>query len=262
MHEKLAILWRKRYSFLTKKTYFCKQKINMKENPIEQRELPAKIEELKKLMCIPFDATDIKERFKKIAEILKNNCVIQYESKEYRIIDFEFYFYNKNHQDITVHPRKSEAMCWYINDFGGIDLNFESNIEPEIVPKGKKWSLKYKLTDKSFFGGILIRQIQEINGEERVLDGPLKVAELFRKLDAATQHQRTPILAIKRLEPLDFVVEQRYNLLGKHTAKEKADYILQSCFLKESYSTKQSILEKKLEKEFNESPYRYWVRKP
>ena len=231
----------------------------MIENSKEQNKVPT-IEELKELMCIPADAdkTTIKKHFEGIVEILKNDCVIQYEDKEYRILDFEFYFYNKNHQDISVHPRKSEALCWYINDFGGIDLNFKSDIKPKIVPKGKTWSLKYELTDESFFGGILIRKIQEIDYEKRVLNGPLKVAELFRKLDATSHHQNNPVLIIKRLEPLTFVVEQRFNLLGKHTAKEKADYILQSCFIEESYSKKQSVLEKELEK-FKESPYRYWV---
>ena len=86
-------------------------------------------DELKKLMRIPANACNIEDIFDKIANILKNECVIKYEGNEYRILDFEFYYYNKNHQDISVHPRNSEALCWYINDFGGIDLNFESKIK-------------------------------------------------------------------------------------------------------------------------------------
>ena len=82
-------------------------------------------------MRIPFDAINIEDRFEQIAEILKKCCVIEFENEEYRILDFEFYFYNKNHRDISVHPRKSDALCWYFNDFGGIDLNFESRIEKE-----------------------------------------------------------------------------------------------------------------------------------
>ena len=82
------------------------------------------LEELRNKMCIPSDASReyIMKTFKEIAEVLMNECVIKYNSEEYRILDFEFYFYNRYHQDITVHPRKSMALCWYINDFGGIDL--------------------------------------------------------------------------------------------------------------------------------------------
>ena len=107
-------------------------------------------DELKKLMRIPANACNIEDIFDKIANILKNECVIKYEGNEYRILDFEFYYYNKNHQDISVHPRNSEALCWYINDFGGIDLNFESKI------KRSPFSFKYELTDNSYFGGILL----------------------------------------------------------------------------------------------------------
>ena len=187
----------------------------------EQFKEPATIE-LKKLMCIPADATDtdIKKRFKRIAEILKNNCVIQYESKEYRILDFEFYFYNKNHQDITVHPRNSKALCWYINDFGGIDLNFESNIAIEEtdykIAKGEKIkTFRYQLTNDSCYGGILIRQIQRLS-DLAVFDGPWKVAELFRVLDATSKSQNNPILAISTtpLKKIEFKNEKRHNLLG------------------------------------------------
>lgn len=224
--------------------------------------MPKTIDELKHLMCIPTDAEDeyIKDVFERIANILKNNCVIQYEDKEYRILDFEFYFYNKNHRDISVHPRKSEALHWYINDFGGIDLNFKSDIEKVVVGNNKKWSYKYELTDNSFFGGILIRQIQEICGEKRVFDGPLKVAELFRMQDATSQHQNNPILAMKSLEPLDFVSGERLNLLGKHTtAKEKADYNLKSCFKEESYINRQTALEEEFGK-FVERKYRFYAK--
>lgn len=54
-----------------------------------------KIEEFRNLMRIPFDAINIENRFNQIAEILKKCCVIEFENEEYRILDFEFYFYNK-----------------------------------------------------------------------------------------------------------------------------------------------------------------------
>ena len=218
-----------------------------------------KIEDLKDKMCIPADASKeyIMKTFEDIAEVLKNECVIKYISEEYRILDFEFYFYNKNHQDISVHPRNSEALCWYINDFGGIDLNFESKIEKKMVEKGETWSFKYELTDDSYFGGILIRQIQRLS-DKIVFDGPWKVADLFRKIDATSQIQNNPILEMKQLDPIEFKDPQpRYNLLGSHKGnpKAKADYNLKECFTDVSDSLKQT-LEDSLSS-FCECTYRY-----
>jgi hypothetical protein len=216
------------------------------------------IEELRKVMCIPADESKdgIRERFGKIAYALLNECIIKYQNDEYRILDFEFYFYNKNHQDISVHPRNSDAMCWYINDFGGIDLNFESKINKKVTIKGNKCFFKYELTDESYFGGILIRQIMRLS-DNLIFDGPWKVADLFRILDATSKIQNNPILVIKKLPPSDFKEpEKRYNLLGsKKDPKAKADYNLQECFTGVSDSLKLT-LEKELAV-FNESPYRY-----
>ena len=222
------------------------------------------IEELRNKMCIPSDPSreDIMKTFQEIAEVLKNGCVIKYEDVEYRILDFEFYFYNKNHQDISVHPRNSEALCWYINDFGGIDLNFESKITKKVVEKGKTWSFKYELTDNSYFGGILIRQIQRLS-DKMVFDGPWKVADLFRIIDATSQIQNNPILEMKQLDSIEFKEPQpRYNLLGSHKGnpKAKADYNLQECFIDVSDSKRQE-LETELAR-FAESKYRYcWLPK-
>ena len=216
------------------------------------------IEELKKLMRISADASKerIMQTFDRIAEVLMNGCVIKSQNEEYRILDFEFYYYNKNHQDISVHPRNSESLCWYINDFGGIDLNFESKINKTIVTKNNKWSFKYELTKEAYFGGILLRQIQRLS-DNVIFDGPWKVADLFRILDATSQRQNNPVLVIKELQPIDFMKpEKRYNLLGsKKDPKAKADYNLQECFTDVSDS-----LKLKLETElasFADSPYRY-----
>lgn len=215
-------------------------------------------------MRIPADASRdyIERTFAEIAEVLKNGCVIKYKNEEYRILDFEFYFYNKNHQDISVHPRNSEALCWYINDFGGIDLNFQSKINKMVVEKGETWSFKYALTDDSYFGGILIRQIQRLS-DKVVYDGPWKVADLFRIIDATSQRQNNPILVMKQLDSIEFKEPQpRYNLLGSHkeNPKAKANYNLQECF---TYVTDSKRQELGIElASFNESKYRYcWLPK-
>ena len=113
------------------------------------------IDELRTLMSISANATEekIKKAFKSIADYLENYCVIKAKDGKYRILDFEFYFFNQNHQDITTHPRNSEALCWYINDFGGIDLNFKSEINPATTKKEGKsiitYSCKYTLSKDS-----------------------------------------------------------------------------------------------------------------
>jgi hypothetical protein len=222
-------------------------------------------DELRNKMRIPADASRdyIERTFAEIAEVLKNGCVIKYEDVEYRILDFEFYFYNKNHRDISVHPRYSEAMCWYINDFGGIDLNFESKISKMVVEKGKTRSFKYELTNDSYFGGILIRQIQRLS-DKMVFDGPWKVADLYRIIDATSQVQNNPILVLKQLETIEFKEPQpRYNLLGSHKGnpKAKADYNLQECFI-DVPDAKKLELERELAR-FAECKYRYcWIPKP
>ena len=207
------------------------------------------IEELKDKMCIPTDASkdDIMKTFEEIAEVLKNECVIKYLNEEYRILDFEFYFYNKNHQDISVHPRNSDALCWYINEFGGIDLNFKSRIKL-VDSKGDKWSFKYELTEDSYYGGILIRQIQRLS-DKLVFNGPWKVAELFRVLDAISLNQHNPILEMKPkdyLEPIVFEKKKRHNLLGSYQYKEgkfkaKANYNIREWFATMSDSARKDL---------------------
>lgn len=106
-----------------------------------------------KLMTL--DATmktsDIEERFEKIAKMLFESFAIQKGEKKYLFKDIEFYFYNKNHRDIITHPRVSKPLCWYINDFGGIDLNFESNIKFENRLNSKGQNVKNILVLQNAF---------------------------------------------------------------------------------------------------------------
>ena len=209
------------------------------------------IDELRTLMSISANASEseIMEAFDSIANYLKNYCVIKTKDEKYRILDFEFYFFNQNHQDITTHPRNSEALCWYINDFGGIDLNFKSEIKINKDPIKKKgieiYSYKYILSEDSYFGGILIRQIQRLS-DKVIFDGPLKVAELFRTLNASHQLQDIPILIIapELLEKLEFASLKRHNLLGSHKdITKKVDYNLQSCFERVDGSKRADLIE-------------------
>ena len=78
------------------------------------------------------NATGIEEHFEQIAKMLFEGFAIQKGETMYLFKEIEFYFYNKNHRDIITHPRVSKPLCWYVNNFGGIDLNFSSSIKCEF----------------------------------------------------------------------------------------------------------------------------------
>ena len=131
-------------------------------------------EQLRQLMTLDanMNTSDIEERFEQIAMMLFESFAIQKGEKKYLFKEIEFYFYNKNHRDIITHPRVSKSLCWYVNDFGGIDLNFSCIIKRESRPNSKgKIVEKYVLDDSAYFGGILIRQLISEDGCE-VLNGP------------------------------------------------------------------------------------------
>ena len=91
------------------------------------------IDELRKLMTLDacMNTSDIEKRFEQIAKLMFEKIVVQKGNIKYLFKEIEFYFYNKNHRDIITHPRDSKPLCWYVNDFGGIDLNFTSSIKYE-----------------------------------------------------------------------------------------------------------------------------------
>ena len=110
-------------------------------------------EQLRQLMTLDanMNTYDIEERFEKIAKMLFESFAIQKGETVYLFKEIEFYFYNKNHRDIITHPRVSKPLCWYINDFGGIDLNFESNIKFENRLNSKGQNVKNILVLQNAF---------------------------------------------------------------------------------------------------------------
>ena len=126
----------------------------------------------------------------------------------------DFRFYNNNHRDIITHPRASKSLCWYVNDFGGIDLNFESKIkfENRLNSKGKNVK-KYVLDESAYFGGVLIHQLKEVESGE-ILKGPLACAELFRCCDAIGVDHDFPVLVEHDNGMMSYIREPRVNLLS------------------------------------------------
>ncbi len=129
------------------------------------------MEKLKELLSCLNDNSSVKEiedTFSKIADILLFESYIKTSNGNYRMLEIEFYFMNKNHEDkVTIkrHENGKEGM-WWLHNFG-VDLSF-------------------KCKTGKFYGGILIRSIVPFkdNGNQidntKVICGPGKCCwELF-----------------------------------------------------------------------------------
>lgn len=186
------------------------------------------IDQIRQLMTLDADINtpEIELRFEQIAKMLFESFAIQKGETMYLFKEIEFYFYNKNHRDIITHPRESKPLCWYINDFGGIDLNFGSKIryEKRLNSNGKKVE-KCVLDDSAYFGGILIRQLISEDGCE-ILSGPLACAELFRCHNATGVDKEFPVL-VDNNAIVKYIRKPRVNLLrSKQSVEDKVNNIL------------------------------------
>lgn len=185
-------------------------------------------DQLRQLMTLDADINtpEIELRFEQIAKMLFESFAIQKGETMYLFKEIEFYFYNNNHRDIITHPRESKPLCWYINDFGGIDLNFGSKIryEKRLNSNGKKVE-KCVLDDSAYFGGILIRQLISEDGCE-ILSGPLACAELFRCHNATGVDKEFPVL-VDNNAIVKYIRKPRVNLLrSKQSVEDKVNNIL------------------------------------
>ena len=180
-----------------------------------------KIEELRKSLVLTEEPKGgFETRFKEIAENLFNNFIIKTSYGDFRFEDIEFYFHSKYHPDYIAHPRKSEPLIWYINDFGGIDINFKSEAQKQTP--NDPWS-KYCWDEESYYGGILIRQLKRISDGWK-LDRPLKVAELFRNLGCATEGNGAmpQLVYVEGLPKVGYNTDKRNNLVK--SSKTDEDY--------------------------------------
>lgn len=120
------------------------------------------MEKLRKLMCIPADASreKLEETFAEIANILLLHTQITIGNNvSYTIEEIEFYYYRNEYFDgpefYCTYPHISKA-CDFFFHYSGVDICFES-------------------TDYSF-GGILIRSLKrkEKGAEEELIGGPMR----------------------------------------------------------------------------------------
>lgn len=215
------------------------------------------ITQLRQLMTLDanMNISDIEERFEQIAKVLFECFAIQKGETMYLFKEIEFYFYNKNHRDIITHPRVSKPLCWYVNDFGGIDLNFSSKIELDsrVNDKGKIVK-KYILDDNAYFGGILIRQLISEDGCE-VLSGPFACAELFRCYNATGVRKEFPVLVEHKNNMVRYICKSRINLLRpKQLVEAKVNNILYQ-YHDNIQPSKETLYQDFVN--FKDKPYRY-----
>ena len=216
-----------------------------------------KIEDFRRLMTLDanMNTNDIEDRFEQIAKMLFERFAIQKGEKKYLFKEIEFYFYNKNHCDIITHPRVSKPLCWYVNDFGGIDLNFESKIkfENRLNSKGKNVK-KYVLDESAYFGGVLIRQLKEVESGE-ILKGPLACAELFRCYDATGVDHDFPVLVEHDNGMVGYIRKPRVNLLrSNQSVEDKVNNILYQ-YHDNVQSSKETLYQDFIN--FKDKPYGY-----
>ena len=124
------------------------------------------MDELKKLLELPFHETPNEDMAKEIVSYLMLNYVITKGDKEYEIIEAEFYYYSPSHPDITVYKRHMDGGRFFFHQ-SGLDITFKSHIE-EI--NGKIDS------QKSYCGGILIRALRQMDDKTFIL-GPMKCVD-------------------------------------------------------------------------------------
>lgn len=106
------------------------------------------------LTALNAETTKVEEKFKEIAQELMNYYQIKSVSgEEFNIYEIEFYFFNENHKDPSVHCHNMGVGKWRVH-YSGLDITFEG------------------LKDSSYYGGILIRSI---GNSKKIIVGPLRV---------------------------------------------------------------------------------------
>ncbi|MDE7368269.1 MAG: hypothetical protein K2N08_00640 [Muribaculaceae bacterium] len=157
---------------------------------------------LKQLLDNSYNEPDLQDQFKKIAKELMCNYVIQKGtddiqkgSTKYAIVEIEFYYNSKSHPDHITYPRYMVAGRWFFHQ-SGVDLTFTSN--------------------KSSFGGILIRGIKNIETGDYIF-GPQKCVNiLWDNFDAfGITKTEYPILIEQKVSEKLYQCKRHINIKDK-----------------------------------------------
>lgn len=111
------------------------------------------------------DLVSLEKHFDRVADMILNKVLLKVDKCLFRFTEIEFYFFREGlHEDPYIHKDDLQLMTgqWYFHG-SGIDITFGDGIN---------------------HGGILIRGIRNINGNEnKFISGPLNVVkELFRSM--------------------------------------------------------------------------------
>ena len=109
------------------------------------------------------ETEDLHLEFEKIASELMNDWILQINNSKYRIIEIEFYFKGGRHDDNYTHEHELQKKFgrWYFHG-SGLDITFGNN---------------------NFYGGILIREIYNLDTKVKPTYGPINVVtELFSNI--------------------------------------------------------------------------------
>ena len=119
---------------------------------------------------------EIESVFSELADILLFGSYIATALGDYRIMELEFYFYNKNHQDCVTINRSEDEGMWWLHEWG-VDLSFKSS-----------WN--------KFYGGILIRSIMPIKGNSVVCGPRNSCWEIFYSSAIPTEPHNSPHIVV------------------------------------------------------------------
>ena len=172
------------------------------------------MEKIKKLLSTLDENSSvdvIESTFSEIANVLLFQRYIKTEHVNYRILEIEFYFKNKHHEDDVTLDRTAEAGMWWLHDWG-VDISFKS-------------------VEKKFYGGILIRSIIPFKDnndqidEKEVISGPRNCCwELFYA--SALESNMAPQIVILDDDNIfggEMEKTKRY-IKGRKTKKVDGDY--------------------------------------
>lgn len=189
--------------------------------------------------------SEIKTRFKEIANILFKDFHIEKGDVRYDFLEVEFYFFSKEHPDFITYPRNTKAGEWFFH-ISGVDISFESKKEKR---EGKEIAI--------FGGGILVRSI--LKEGQKVIAGPYKcVDELFDKFDAfSTNLENFPILKPNEQKVME--IESCIRWIPPFTGKpDEAKKARKEEELSEKYGEDFGNTKDVFEKLITEEKYRYY----
>lgn len=155
---------------------------------------------------------ETEKEFEYIAQTLFDNYAIQTHNALYRLIEIEFYWNSPNHVDNCTYTRK------------------------HVNPKTGEWFFHYSGVDIALndeetggYGGILIRNIYDINKNVAV-KGPLVCAmKLFSETNAFAQSIKTQIIPYSFNKSL--VINRPRKGLGQNAKENGADKLNYAFFI-------------------------------